>query len=104
MSVLGRSAAGLILLCCAFLQAADSGDIVLRAMRAELTRARDLKFANLESPYYAEANVDDVFGFTTSATMGGLLSANALHFRSPRVHVRVGSYQFDNTNYIGSSY
>jgi len=73
-------------------------------MGAELDRARDLKFANLESPYYVEANVDDVSGFTVSATLGGLLSANRLHFRSPRVHVRVGSYKFDNTNYIGSGY
>jgi len=61
-------------------------------MGAELDRARDLKFANLESPYYVEANVDDVSGFTVSATLGGLLSANRLHFPSPRVHVRVGSY------------
>src|SRR6266436_3099779 len=91
-------------LLCGAAQAADSGDVILRAMRAELDRARDLKFANLESPYYVEANVDDVTGFTVSATLGGLLSANRLHFRSPRVHVRVGSYKFDNTNYIGSGY
>jgi len=92
------------LLLCACARAADSGDALLRAMAAELDRARDLKFANLESPYYVEANVDDVSGFTVSATLGGLLSANRLHFRSPRVHVRVGSYKFDNSNYIGSGY
>src|SRR5216684_4974463 len=77
---------------------------MLRAMRAELDRARNLKFDNLESPYYVEANIDDVNGFTVAATLGGLLSANHLHFRSPRVQVRVGSYKFDNTNYVGSGF
>ena len=93
-----------LLLCACTCYAADSGDVILRAMRAELDRARDLKFANLESPYYVEANIDDVASFTASATLGGLLSANRGHFRSPRVEVRVGSYKFDNTNYIGSGY
>jgi hypothetical protein len=94
----------LLLLCACASQAADSGDLILRAMRAELDRAHDLKFANLESPYYVEANVDDVSSFTASATLGGLLSANRGRFRSPRVEVRVGSYKFDNTNYIGSGF
>jgi hypothetical protein len=94
----------LLLLCVATGFAADSDDVILRAMRGELQRARGLKFANLESPYYVDASVDDTTGFTASATLGGLLSANRSHFRSPRVEVRVGDYKFDNTNYVGSSY
>src|SRR5437867_1429745 len=93
-----------ILLLCVSAQAAESGDVMLRAMRAELDRARNLKFANLESPYYVEANVDDVTGFSASATLGGLISANRARVRSPRVQVRVGDYKFDNTNYIGSGF
>jgi TldD protein len=93
----------LALLLCAGAFAADS-DVMLRAMRAELDRAKDLKFAGLESPYYVEANVDDVTGFSASATLGGLIGANLVRFRSPRVQVRVGSYKFDNTNYVGSGY
>src|SRR6266852_3278649 len=92
------------LVLCACAHAASSGDTLLRAMGAELDRARDLKFANLESPYYVEANVDDVNGFTATATLGGLFSANRVHFRSPRVQVRVGDYKFDNTNYVGSGF
>ena len=84
--------------------AADSDDVILRAMRGELGRARQLKFANLESPYYVGASIEDVAGFTASATLGGLLSANRSHFRSPRVQVRVGDYKFDNTNYVGSGF
>src|SRR6266478_5526572 len=93
-----------LLLLCASATAADSNDVILRAMRAELDRAHNLKFANLESPYYVEANVDDVTSFNASATLGGLLNATHGHFRAPRVEVRVGSYKFDNTNYVGSGY
>src|SRR5262249_30659892 len=83
---------------CVWARAAEP-DVILKAMRAEVERAKTLKFDSLESPYYVEANVDDVIGFSTSATLGGLVSANHLHFRSPRVAIRVGSYNFDNTNY-----
>src|SRR5882762_5224805 len=68
------SCLSLLLLLCVGAHAADT-DVMLRAMRAELDRARNLKFDNLESPYYVEANVDDVNGFTATATLGGLLSA-----------------------------
>jgi hypothetical protein len=103
-TILSSATSGLLLLIASAAPAADSGDVILRAMRAELDRAHNLKFANLESPYYVEANVDDVTSFTAAATLGGLLSANDGHFRVPRVEVRVGSYKFDNTNYIGSGY
>jgi hypothetical protein len=83
---------------------AEPEDAVLRAMRSEVERARGLKFDNLESPYFVEAYVDDVTGFTASATLGGLLSANLSRTRSPRVSVRVGDYKFDNTNYVGSGF
>ena len=79
----------LVLLCACCTQAADPDDVILRAMRAELARSRDLKFANLESPYYVEVNIDDVSGFSAVATLGGLLSASQVHHRSPRVEVRV---------------
>ena len=99
---MSRSGLALLLLCVAACAADD--DVILRAMRAELARSKDLKFANLESPYYVEANVDDVSGLNIIATLGGLISSNRLHFRSPRVQVRVGDYKFDNTNYVGSGF
>jgi TldD protein len=99
-----RFSIAVLLLISATARAAESGDVMLRAMRAELDRSKDLTFANLESPYYVEANVEDVNGFTVTATLGGLLNANQVRFRSPRVHIRVGNYKFDNTNYIGSGF
>ena len=82
--------------------AADSDDAILRAMRAEVERARGLKFAGLESPYYVEANVNDLTGYSVSATLGGIVGANGSHSRTPEVQVRVGDYKFDNTNYVGT--
>ena len=73
-------------------------------MRAELDRAKNLKFDGLESPYFVEVDVDELTGFSALATLGGLLTANHQHSRTPRVEVRVGSYRFDNTNYVGSGY
>ena len=94
-----------VFLACACLAfAADTTDPILRAMRAELDRSHLLTFAGLESPYYVEANVDDLVSFSAAATLGGLLSAQHGHFRAPRVEVRVGSYKFDNTDYVGSGY
>ena len=78
----------LILLFCLPGYTADSDDVILRAMRAEIERARGLTFANLESPYYVEADINDTIGFSASATLGGLLSANRLHHRSPQIEVR----------------
>src|SRR5882724_5178104 len=94
----------LALLLCLPAFAADSDDVIMRAMRVEIERARALQFAGLESPYYVEADVDDLTGFSASATLGGLVSANRSHHRSPQVEVRVGDYKFDNTNYVGSGF
>ncbi|MEO7649056.1 MAG: hypothetical protein ABIZ80_01190, partial [Bryobacteraceae bacterium] len=85
--------------------AADAAaDPIMRAMRDELARSRELKVPNLESPYYVEYAIDDVESFSVSATFGGLVNASRNKIRVPRVEVRVGSYQFDNTNYVGSSF
>ena len=84
--------------------AAEDGDTILRAMRDELKRSMTLKFENLEKPYYVEYSIDDARVFNATASVGGLISAAPSHFRAPAVHVRVGSYSFDNTNYVGSGF
>ncbi len=79
-------------------------DVILRAMREELKRSMTLKLMNLESPYYIDYDLEDSREFTASASLGGLVSSNESHFRQPRVHVRVGDYKFDNTDYVGSGF
>jgi PmbA/TldA metallopeptidase C-terminal domain len=86
----------------AFAQTAD--DAILRAMRDELSRSRNLKVLSLEGPYYIEYSIDDMSGFEVSASLGGLVAVHHNQQRLPEVDVRVGDYKFDNTNYAGSGF
>lgn len=84
------------------LAAADdlANDPVLRALRDELKRSRELKLQGVEAPYFIEYALDDVESFVTSAQMGATLRTNTNHSRVPRIQVRVGDPSFDNTNYV----
>ncbi len=95
-----RAASVLLLLGHAF--AADSADVVLKAMRDELQHSRALDSVHLEKPYFISYSIEDGEAFGALASLGGLLASTDTSFRLPRIQVRVGDYQFDNTNYIGS--
>lgn len=79
-------------------------DAVLAAMEAELERSRSLRLAELEAPYFIEYTLDDVTGWALSAAFGALVARHQNRFRVARVDVRVGSYDFDNTNYVLTDY
>ncbi len=83
-------------------QAPAQDDGLLRAMRAEVDRARDLRVVSLEPPYYIEYAVHDSQMLSIAATLGALAEVREEHGRLPRVRVRVGAYKFDNGNYIYS--
>ena len=59
-----------------------------------------LNLPNLEAPYFVEYVLDESDSFTVSASLGALLR-KPRQFRAPEVHVRVGDYKFDNTNFAG---
>ncbi len=86
------------------LSAQDDKDPIFQAMNAELTRAQSLKLETLDRPYYIQFSVDDHEGYSVSASLGALFEPNQIRFRVPRVRVRVGSTEFDNTNYVFSDY
>ncbi len=83
---------------------APAPDPVLRAMHDELERSRTLTVSNLEAPYFIEYLMDEEEDFSVTASLGGLVARRHGHFRSPEVHVRVGDYKFDNTDYSGSGF
>ncbi|MDW8356265.1 MAG: hypothetical protein RMK57_17345, partial [Bryobacterales bacterium] len=58
----------------------------------------------LDKPYYAEFALHDVQSFSVSASLGGILARRSNRLRVPSVQVRVGSYEFDNTNYVLSDF
>ena len=77
-------------------------DPVLAAMRDEIARARKLTVLNLDAPYFIQYVMDEGDLFTVSASFGGLLARHRDHIRAPEIHVRVGDYKFDNTDYAGA--
>jgi TldD protein len=85
----------------AFAQQAHE-DPILKAMGDEMARSRALQL--VDRPYYIQYQVEDIETFSAGATMGALLNASRNKFRVPLIEVRVGDYNFDNTNHIYSSY
>jgi hypothetical protein len=81
---------------------APSNDPMLKAMHDELDRSGKMTLNNLEAPYFVEYLIDESENFSVSAGLGGLVSRRHDKFREPEIHVRVGDYKFDNTNYTGS--
>jgi TldD protein len=79
-------------------------DPILRAMRDELARSRELRVVGGgdDSPYFFSYDVSDVTQFQVSAALGSALNVGRTHFRAPQIQVRVGSYDFDDTGHIFS--
>jgi hypothetical protein len=86
------------------LSAQAPADPIFQAMHDEIDRARKLSLANLEAPYFVEYVIDEQESFTVTANLGGLLSRRRERFRSPDVHIRVGDYKFDNTNFTAGGF
>jgi len=94
---------GIILFLCAVCApGADSPDVILKAMRDELQHSRSLDSVKLDKPYFISYGIEDGDLFAASATLGGVIASTSTLFRVPRIQVRVGDYEFDNTNYVGS--
>jgi len=81
-----------------------NSDVQLRAMLDEMARAKTLQLNNLDKPYFVQYTIGDGDEVFITAALGGILGSNRGRSRSPRVDVRVGGYQFDNTNSIFSSF
>jgi TldD protein len=77
-------------------------DPILKAMGDEMVRSRALQL--VERPYYIQYQLEDIESFSASATMGALLNSSRNKFRVPLIEVRVGDYNFDNTNHVYSTY
>lgn len=71
-------------------------------MRAELGRSTsELTLPNAGAPYYAAYWVADLDEHDIEATLGVLVSDSMLRTRFIRVETRVGSREFDNSNFVG---
>jgi len=77
-------------------------DVILRAMKDELARSRQLRIVSLDAPYFIEYRVEDTVSTSIVATMGALVGSSETMHRIPKVRVRVGDYAFDNADHIFS--
>ncbi len=76
-------------------------DVVLKAMRDEMERSRQLRVAGgQDAPYFFSYDMTDSEDFHIVATLGSPVSVSLRHMRNPGADVRVGSYEFDNTGHI----
>ncbi|HEV1285463.1 MAG TPA: metallopeptidase TldD-related protein [Bryobacteraceae bacterium] len=82
----------------------DDDDVVLRAMREELERSRELRVVGGgdDAPYFFSYDLTDTNQFQVAAVLGSPISVSRVHFRAPQIDVRVGSYDFDDTGHIFS--
>jgi predicted Zn-dependent protease len=82
---------------------AQSDDVMTRAMKDEIERSMKLlQLPSMERPYYIDYKIVDKQSVKAQAHLGSLVSSEQKHSRTLTVTVRVGSYQFDNSNYSGA--
>jgi len=76
-------------------------NVLMRALVDELDRAMSLQMGDLEKPYFIQYNVDDSIAYDLSAEYGALVRSDRNRSRRFGSQIRVGSYELDNTNFIG---
>ena len=74
-------------------------DVIFEGMKTELKRASTLNLGQLEKPYFISYAIDEGTSWSASATFGGLVGEGSSPFRAGEVHLRVGDYKFDNSNF-----
>jgi TldD protein len=78
-------------------------ETILRAMRDEMDRSRQLGVVGAQDPlYFISYTLSDSDSLHVSSSMGATVNVQRNQFRSPNVEVRVGSYQADNTGHVNS--
>jgi TldD protein len=82
-------------------QNAPAADPVMRAMSDELQRSvSELQFKDLDKPYFIQYNILDQERYRTSATFGALTASDTTRARILQAQVRVGDYDFDNSEFV----
>src|SRR5258706_7770432 len=73
----------------------------MRAMTDELRRSvAELQFKDLDKPYFIQYIAIDQERYRASATFGALTGSDLTHVRYLQAQVRVGDYDFDNSEFV----
>ena len=94
--------------CIAFVMAASpfadevaKDSVLMQALRDELARSmEELQLEDAEKPYFLAYRVFENATSSATASLGGLLNVNDGVNRQLVVELRVGDYDFDNTNFM----
>ncbi|MEK7724586.1 MAG: metallopeptidase TldD-related protein, partial [Acidobacteriota bacterium] len=79
--------------------AQTNSDVLIRAMEDEMGRSlNELQLKDLGKPYFVEYGISDVESYVVSARFGALMGSGLDNSRSANIQVRIGDYDFDNTN------
>ncbi len=90
---------------CQILAQQNQSNVVLSALKDELKRSvTDLQLKNFEKPYFIEYRVQDVYTYRIDARFGALTVSSGGRSRRGSAQVRVGNYDFDNTNSFGGGF
>lgn len=98
---------GLVLcpVCVATAVAADEilpdSKVLMRALVDEITRSLSLQMEDLQKPYFLQYTVDDTLYYGITAKFGDITSSDRRRTRDFYSTTRVGSYELDNTNFVG---
>ncbi|MCE2459769.1 MAG: hypothetical protein J4F38_03200 [Pseudomonadales bacterium] len=75
--------------------------VLMQAMRDEMARSmEELQLEDAEKPYFLAYRVFENATSSATASLGGLLNVNNGFNRQLVVELRVGDYDFDNTNFM----
>ncbi len=104
LTAVAASAAFLLIAANGIAQSAPGDDDpVLKAMRDEMDRSRQLRVVSGQDvPYFFSYDLTDSENLHVTATLGSAVNVSQQHARFPSVEVRVGDYDFDNTGHIFS--
>ena len=81
---------------------AQQDDVEARAMKDEMQRSmKDLHLESKDGPYYIAYKIVDSDRKEAHASLGSLTSSGEIRNRVLSVTVRVGNYDFDNSNFSG---
>jgi TldD protein len=86
-------------------QTAPAADNIMKAMSDELQRSvSELQFKDLEKPYFIQYVILDREQYRADATFGGLTASKKERTRMLQAQVRVGDYDFDNSEFIAQGF
>ncbi|MFN8549771.1 MAG: metallopeptidase TldD-related protein [Candidatus Eisenbacteria bacterium] len=84
---------------------ARGGDVVFEAMKDEMDRGlARLQMEKLDHPYFIGLTVRDVESASTYSQFGAVVATSSDTSRFAMSDLRVGDYQFDNTNFLGGGF